>query len=158
MRDDQHRLLSLMGQLPARLNVEQVATVLNCQVHDVPVLVAARLLKPLGNPLPNSVKYFATCELIELMKDRAWLARMTSALNQFWQRKNSARKSKLNVCQPTISFSPGEKTRDSVPASASGYWIRPVAGLHLRPPFAGWCVCRCGCPRSRIFHRACRAG
>jgi hypothetical protein len=24
--------------------------VLNCQPHDVPILVAARLLKPLGNP------------------------------------------------------------------------------------------------------------
>jgi hypothetical protein len=33
--------------------------VLNCQPHDVPILVAARLLKPLGNPPPNSVKLFA---------------------------------------------------------------------------------------------------
>jgi len=45
--------------LPARLDAEQVAWVLNYQPHDVPVLVAARLLKPLGNPQPNSVKYFA---------------------------------------------------------------------------------------------------
>lgn len=120
MRDDQHQFLMLLGQLPARLTAEQAAWVLNCQPHDVPVLVAARLLKPLGNPLPNSVKYFATCELVELMKDRAWLARMTGALNQYWQRKNSARKTKLNAFDRTNSFSPGEKTRDSVPASASG--------------------------------------
>jgi len=33
---------------------------LNCQPYDVPVLVAARLLKPLDNPQPNSVKYFAS--------------------------------------------------------------------------------------------------
>jgi hypothetical protein len=31
----------------------------------VPVLVAARLLKPLGNPQPNSVKFFATLEVLE---------------------------------------------------------------------------------------------
>ena len=33
-----------------RLTSEQVAWVLNCQPHDVPVLVMGRLLKPLGNP------------------------------------------------------------------------------------------------------------
>jgi hypothetical protein len=120
MRDEQHQFLMLLGQLPARLTAEQAAWVLNCQPHDVPVLVAARLLKPLGNPLPNSVKYFATCELIELLKDRAWLGRMTTALNNYWQRKNAARKSKLNGSEPTISFSPSEKTRASEPASASG--------------------------------------
>ena len=60
MREEQHRFLSLLGQLPARLTFEQAAWVLNCQPHDVPVLVASRLLKPLGNPPANGVKYFAT--------------------------------------------------------------------------------------------------
>ena len=50
MRDEQHRFLALLGQLPVRLTVEQVAWVLNCQLHDVPVLVAAKLLKLLGHP------------------------------------------------------------------------------------------------------------
>jgi len=70
MRDDQLRFLSVLGRLPARLTAEQVAWVINCQPHDVPVLVVARLLKPLGNAPPNSVKYFATAELLELMQDR----------------------------------------------------------------------------------------
>jgi len=34
--------------------------------HDVPILVAARLLKPLGNPQKNGIKFFATAELLEL--------------------------------------------------------------------------------------------
>ncbi len=55
-REDQQRFLNILGQLPARLTAEQTAWVLNCQAHDVPVLVAARLLKPLGTPQPNSVK------------------------------------------------------------------------------------------------------
>ena len=46
---------------------------LNCQAHDVPILVSARLLKPLGNPPPHSVKFFAASELLELVKDRVWL-------------------------------------------------------------------------------------
>ena len=89
MREEQHQFLRLLNQLPARLTAEQAAWVLNCQPHDVPVLVAARLLKPLGTPPPNSVKFFAALELLEQVQDRTWLARMTNALNQHWRRKNA---------------------------------------------------------------------
>ena len=95
MKEDQNQFLQLLGQIPARLTVEQTAWVLNCQPHDLPVLVGARLLKPLGNPQPNSVKYFASVEVLELAKDRAWLARMTNAVNQHWQRKNAVRKQEV---------------------------------------------------------------
>jgi hypothetical protein len=98
MREDQQRFLSLLGQLPARLTAEQAAWVLNCQPHDVPILVAARLLKPLGSPPPNSVKFFAASELLEQVKDRAWLGRVTNALNQHWQARNAARKDAANMC------------------------------------------------------------
>jgi hypothetical protein len=70
-----------------------VAWVLNCQPHDVPVLVAAKLLRPLGNPPQNSVKFLAALEVVEQMKDRTWLAKVTNALNQHWQAKNAAKKS-----------------------------------------------------------------
>jgi hypothetical protein len=80
MREDQHRFLSLLGRLPARLTAEQVAWVINCRPHDVPVLVAAHLLKSLGSAPPNSVKYFATVEVLELMQDRGWLAKVTNAV------------------------------------------------------------------------------
>ena len=95
MKDDQHQFLRLLGQLPARLTAEQAAWVLNCQPHDVPILVAARLLKPLGNPPANSVKFFAALELLEQVKDRTWLAKITNALNQHWQKKNAAKKNHL---------------------------------------------------------------
>jgi hypothetical protein len=88
MKDDQLRFLSLLGGAPGRLTAEQVAWVLNCQVHDVPVLVASRLLRPLGNPQPNSVKYFATVDVVERSKDPAWLAKMTNAVSQHWRTKN----------------------------------------------------------------------
>jgi len=81
----------LLGQLPARLTVEQVAWVLNCQPHDVPVLVAKRLLRPLGNPPANGVKYFATGLLLKLTEDPAWLAKVTNAIHDYWRRKNSNR-------------------------------------------------------------------
>ena len=89
MRDDQYRFLSLSGQWPARLTAEQAAWFLNCQKHDVPALVAAKLLKPLGNPGPQSIKFFSTADLLEQTKDRQWLVRVTSAIHQHWQRRNA---------------------------------------------------------------------
>jgi hypothetical protein len=92
MKDDQHRFLSLLGQLPVRLTAEQAGWVLNCQAHDIPALVNARLLKPLGNPSQNSAKYFAATDVLELAKDRAWLVKMTNAIGQHWQRQNACKR------------------------------------------------------------------
>jgi hypothetical protein len=92
MKEEQHQFLRLLGQLPARLTAAQAAWVLNCQTHDVPILVAARLLKPLGNPAANGIKFFATAELLELAKDKAWLVKVTNAVNQHWQKNNAAKR------------------------------------------------------------------
>jgi hypothetical protein len=94
MREDQHLFLMLLSQLPARLTVEQAAWVLNCQVHDMPILVSSRLLTPLGNPPPNGIKFFATTDVLEHAKDRSWLAKMTNAVNQHWRNQNARRKSR----------------------------------------------------------------
>ncbi len=45
MKEDQQRFLALFGQLPARLTAEQTAWVVNCQPHDIPALLTARLLR-----------------------------------------------------------------------------------------------------------------
>jgi hypothetical protein len=94
MKDEQQRFLMLLGQLPVRLTAEQAAWVLNCGAHDVPVLVSARLLKPLGNPAANSIKFFATTDILELAKDRPWLVRMTHTINQHWHLKNTRQKNR----------------------------------------------------------------
>jgi len=65
---------------------------LNCQPHDIPALIHARLIKPLGNPSANGTKYFATGDLLETAKDRSWLVKMTTAINQHWQRQNARKK------------------------------------------------------------------
>ena len=101
----------LLGQLPARLTAEQAAWVLNCQPHDIPVLVAARLVKPLGNPPANGVKFFATAELLELVKDRNWLVRVSTTIYQHWHKKNAAKKIRLTIT------SPAGHTSELVPAS-----------------------------------------
>ena len=88
MREDQRHFLALLGQPPARLTAEQAAWVLNCQLHDIPILVAARLLRPLGNPPANAIKFFSTSELVEQMQDRTWLVKVTNAVNQHWRKQN----------------------------------------------------------------------
>ena len=91
MKEDQRQFMSLVARPPARLNVEQVAWMLNCQEHDIPTLVAAKLLKPLGNPSPNGTKYFATADVLAVLEDRAWLNRATATIQQYWVRKNQRR-------------------------------------------------------------------
>ena len=81
-----------LGQLPARLTAEQAGWVLNCQPHDIPALVNARLLKPLGNFSPNSTKYFATADVLEMTKDRGWLVKVSNTICQHWQKQNARKK------------------------------------------------------------------
>jgi hypothetical protein len=97
MREDQHQFLALVGQPPARLTVEQAAWVLGCQLHDMPILISTRLLKPLGNPPQNAVKFFSTAEVLEMARDRAWLAKMTQTVGQHWHKRNLRQKSHLRT-------------------------------------------------------------
>jgi hypothetical protein len=46
----------------------------------------------LGLSTPNSVKFFATLELLEQARDRTWPAKITNAVSQHWQRKNAEKK------------------------------------------------------------------
>ncbi len=91
MSEDQHRLLTLLGVPPARLTAEQAAAVLNFQVHDIAVLMAAGLLKPLGKPAQNAPKFFAAKTVLELGRDEQWLHKATLAVARHWQGKNARR-------------------------------------------------------------------
>ena len=84
---ERHQFISVAG-LPGRLTAQEAAWVLGFSDHDIPVLVTYRLLKPLGNPPPNGVKYFAAVEIAELARDRQWLAKATNAIHQYWHTKN----------------------------------------------------------------------
>jgi hypothetical protein len=58
MNSQRLQFLSLQN-LPARLTAEEASWLLGFNSHDIPVLVAAGFLKPLGQPAQNAVKYFA---------------------------------------------------------------------------------------------------
>ena len=97
MKEEQHQFLARLGRPPARLTAEQTAWVLNCQAHDIPVLVGTRLLKPLGNPPANGIKFFATADVLESIQDRAWLTKVTATIYAHWHRQNAARKQRTGL-------------------------------------------------------------
>jgi len=109
MKADQRDILNL-SRLPARLSAEEVGHVLGFQVHDVPVLVGAGLLKPLGKPAQNGVKYFATTTVEVLGRDEKWLGRATEALRQHWFRKNNQKGLTTSDERTAVSGDPAVQT------------------------------------------------
>ena len=71
---------------------EQVGWILNCADQNIRILVRAGLLKPLGEPPENGEKLFAAEEILELVKNRTWLAKVTNAIHKGHFLKNQTRK------------------------------------------------------------------
>lgn len=78
-----------LRRLPAMLTSAQTAVLLGLAEHDIPVLVRAELITPLGNPPPNAVKSFSTEHVLELAGETAMLNKIRSAVYQYWQGKNA---------------------------------------------------------------------
>ena len=69
-------------RLPGRVNAELAAVLIGCQTHDIAALVRAKLLRPLGTPEQNSVKYFSSAKLLADCEYVRWLDRVTRAISQ----------------------------------------------------------------------------
>ena len=76
-----------LPRFPARLDVQQTALILGFRDHDIPILIQARLLKPLGEAPPNAPKYFAACDVENVARDPQWLNKATKALTTYWRKK-----------------------------------------------------------------------
>lgn len=79
---------------PARLGIAETAWMLGFNEHDIPILVSAGLLKPLGRPMQSGSKYFAAVELQSLRNDTRWLAKASDAIVNYWRSKNATRRIK----------------------------------------------------------------
>jgi hypothetical protein len=64
MNNEPRELLNLRN-LPARLEIQETGWYLGFAPHAIPILIGAGLLKPLGHPPRNGVKYFAAVTLAE---------------------------------------------------------------------------------------------
>jgi len=74
-------------QLPARLEVKDIAVLLGFSESDIPILIAGGLLKPLGKPAPNASKFFARVEIERCAENVDWLNQATHCVAQYWKRK-----------------------------------------------------------------------
>jgi hypothetical protein len=74
-----------------RMTPDETAHVLGCKTHDLPVLIRKGLLKPLGNPPQNAIKYFAASYIQRLAADEKWLGKATKAINDHWTEHNQKR-------------------------------------------------------------------
>ena len=89
---DDIAILLRSPRLPGRLNSPQTAALLGFQPHDIPVLVAKKLLRPLGKPVPQAPKYFAAPEIEKLATDPVWLGKAAQAMCDHWKGKKRIQK------------------------------------------------------------------
>ena len=73
----------------ARLDATQTAWFLGFELHEIPILIAANLLRPLGHPARNGTKFFATQALEQLRRDEKWLAHASDAICEYWRGRNA---------------------------------------------------------------------
>jgi hypothetical protein len=92
-----------MPRLPGRINAEQTAALLGFQIHDIPVLVRAKLIQPLGNPTPAAPKWFSSAEIEILRQDPKFLATATKTVSSRWQKRNKRVSSQSSTQEPCSS-------------------------------------------------------
>jgi hypothetical protein len=101
---ERKEFLSLFRTPPARVVAEEAAWLLGFAPHDIPVLVSAGLLKPLGHPPASGTKFFATATLLKLRDDPKWLSRASDAIVKHWQVRNARKKQNGNSVKPNLQL------------------------------------------------------
>jgi hypothetical protein len=100
MNPDLERFLNLR-HLPASISAEQAAGYLGISPHEIPILVAKGLIKPLGHPAPNGPKHFLTATLKDLDRDEKWHGKVRDALQEYWRHKNARKQDAPDKRQPS---------------------------------------------------------
>jgi hypothetical protein len=85
--EERWKLLSLR-HLPARLNAEEAGWLLGFTKEEITILVAKKILKPLGNPSISGRKSFSAAEILRLGETPAWLDKATKAVIHSWWVRN----------------------------------------------------------------------
>ena len=88
----------------AFMTKEKVAKVLDIGVHNIPVLVRAGLLKPMGHPQRYCVKKFSRDLLARNLADATWLDKAAAAIHRHWRIKNARKRSKPAGNPPASAF------------------------------------------------------
>jgi hypothetical protein len=127
MNSQQEQFLNLKT-LPARVRVEEAALLLGFSTHEIPILSAHGLIKPLGHPPLTGVKFFSVAMLEELRRDEKWLARASDCIVEYWRDVNQKRKPARG--EPTHDAPDGlNRFKRQLPLSAARSSRRAEAAL-----------------------------
>lgn len=92
MYDNNPTTLLNLRRLPARVDYQGAAYLLNFEVVAIRALVELGFLKPLGSPKGMEHKYLASRTLLKLADDEKWLHDASRAVSKYWAEKNGRRK------------------------------------------------------------------
>ena len=92
LRDPDHLWLFSSVRLPGILESDEAATLLGVPTHTIPILIAARHLKPLGSPGEKASKKFSADAIAELAHDPKWQDRAVRLIEQYWAKQNEKKR------------------------------------------------------------------
>ena len=98
-------------RLAARVDADTAAALLGFAPSDIPILIAAGTLKPLGSPADNATKYFWIADLAVHAADRTWLDKATKLVSRHWKEKRVRLKARQDGSVPDRT--PGNPLTDS---------------------------------------------
>jgi hypothetical protein len=94
MNDELFTMLSMAVRgLPARVHAKKAAELLGFTFDDMAILMGDPKLdlKPLGSPVQNAPKFFATAQVLKLASDVEWLHRASNAIRRHHLKKREHR-------------------------------------------------------------------
>jgi hypothetical protein len=106
-------------RIPARIDSRKTAAFLGFQEHDIPVLVSAEMLSPLGKPVQNSTKYFAGYEIEALAQNGKWLCKATQIVYDHWKIKNKSKVQRDSGSESIPKFPEGQGTSNGKDSETS---------------------------------------
>lgn len=98
--------IQALAKFPVYMTKEKVAEALGIATHNIPPLVRAKLLKPLGNPKRYCVKQFSRDDLARNIANHDWLEKVAEAIHRHWRVKNARKRTKLPKILPPACTEP----------------------------------------------------
>ena len=86
--------LQALGKYPVVMTKEKVADAMGVPTHNIPPLVRAGLLKPLGHPGRYCVKHISRDALAEKFASQEWLEKVMAAIHRHWRIKNARKRAR----------------------------------------------------------------
>jgi len=86
--------IQALEKFPVFMTKEKVAEALGVATHNIPPLMRAGLIKPLGRPGRYCVKHFSRDALAEKFASPEWLDKVVAAIHRHWRNKNARKRTR----------------------------------------------------------------